>query len=233
MPKTPEQLEATRNELRKQYLEADAQHTLCKNIRVVMPAAIEPMTNEFLQEIRAEAQHLLVVNYFQDFLRSEEYVNYLEKEREMKDSKAELARVMSQQNGDTGARIMNLEVTIPDTTIVTSGGKQVVQYNIRTMVTRQRGNGGVKGSDICKTCSKRYSEFFDFNSQLRKKYTKGAAAGAVGKGSLPGKGIPGGTQLKPSFVEERRSKLEAYLTNLAEVPELVTDASVLTFLNLK
>jgi hypothetical protein len=236
VPKTEEQLAATRNELRKQYLEAEAEFTLCRNIRVVMPAAEEPMTNEFLQEIRAEAQHLLVVNYFQDFLRSEEYVNYLEKEREMKDSKAELAQVMAQQNDESNSShgpIINLEVSIPDTTITTNGGKQVVQYNIRTVAATQRGNGTKGSSTNCKTCSKRYSEFFDFNLQLRKQYTKGAAAAAVGKGSLPGKGTPGGHQLKPSFVEERRSKIEAYLTKLVEVPELMADVSVLAFLNLQ
>ena len=226
-PKSPEQLAAARVELCKQYLENDSKHTLCRNIRVVLPGEGEPITNDFLQGIRAEAQHLLVVNYFQDFLRSEEYVSYLEKEREMKDSKAELASIFQQSSESTNAQILSLSVTIPDTSVLDSGGKQVVQYNIRTVVTRQRAKAT---SDTCKTCSKRYSEFFDFNQQLRKAYTAGAAAAAVGKGSLPGKGTPGSHQLKPSFVEERRGKLQGYLEKLVAVPELMADETVQKFL---
>jgi hypothetical protein len=51
---------------------------------------------------------------------------------------------------------------------------------------------------------KRFSEFYDLNTELRRRYPSGDAAVAVGHGRLPGKGINKAGQLNPEFIEQRR-----------------------------
>jgi hypothetical protein len=93
---------------------------------ILSPPTLQPPTN---RPNSAEAQHLLVVNYFADFLESAEYKDYLTKEQQLLDSKEALGGAFtSAQDLQDGS----LNVQITDTSFKEDRGKTVVLYHIDT-----------------------------------------------------------------------------------------------------
>jgi hypothetical protein len=88
----------SRSGLHDTYFDRSSPSCLLDLIKV-KPRESGVVTNTFLQEARLEAEHLLVINHFSDFLASDEYQVYVQKLEEMNKS-AEALDTTSRQLSD-------------------------------------------------------------------------------------------------------------------------------------